>query len=179
MCSQFFGDAAIANNMILGGTTATVVNVPLGYATALALAVYVSGGVSGTAQRCPQAMGTAMLLFGIMAVTDRRNMEVPKGGVGAAIGLVLFGVITASGSNTGAALNPARDFSPRLYSYIIGYDNVFKAGDHFFWIPLVACYVGAFIGAYLYFFCIEVHHPDELEETPAGLELQMTPADVK
>ena len=71
-------------------------------------------------------MGTAMLLFGIMAVTDRRNMEVPKGGVGAAIGLVLFGVITASGSNTGAALNPARDFSPRLYSYIIGYDNVFK-----------------------------------------------------
>ena len=73
-----------------------------------------------------QTMGTALLLLGILAVTDRRNMSVPKGGVPAAIGLVLFGVITASGSNTGAAVNPARDFSPRLYSYAIGYHDVFE-----------------------------------------------------
>ena len=73
-----------------------------------------------------QVMGTAMLLFGIMAATDGRNMAVPKGGRPAVIGLVLFGVITATGSNTGAAVNPARDFSPRLYSYIIGYHDVFK-----------------------------------------------------
>ena len=41
---QLFGDAAIANNL---SGSAGAVNVPLGYATALALAVYVAGGVSG------------------------------------------------------------------------------------------------------------------------------------
>ncbi|XP_037072681.1 LOW QUALITY PROTEIN: aquaporin-9-like [Pollicipes pollicipes] len=106
-----------------------------------------------------QVMGTALLMYGIMAITDKRNTNVPKGVVPLAIGVTLFGVITCSSSNTGAALNPARDFAPRVYSYIIGYKDVFKYCDHFWWVPIVACHLGAVIGALVYLLAIELHHP--------------------
>jgi len=124
-------------------------------------ATYPNGEISTGGAFLDQAMGTALLLYGIMAITDKRNMQVPKGVIPLAIGLTLFMVISCSGSNTGAALNPARDLGPRLYSLAIGYDDVFNAGNHFWWIPVVACYVGGPIGALVYFFCIELHHPDE------------------
>lgn len=73
-----------------------------------------------------QTLGTALLLYGIMAITDKRNMAVPKGVIPLAIGLTLFMVITCTGNNTGAAVNPARDLSPRVYSLIIGYDSAFR-----------------------------------------------------
>ncbi|XP_043220638.1 aquaporin-9-like isoform X2 [Amphibalanus amphitrite] len=106
-----------------------------------------------------QVLGTAILVFGIMAISDKQNMNVPKPLLPVGVGIVLYGAIASSCSNTGAALNPARDLGPRIYSFVIGYRQVFSVGHQFWWIPVVAGYIGGLLGAFVYLFCIELHHP--------------------
>jgi aquaglyceroporin related protein, other eukaryote len=45
----------------------------------------------------------------------------------------------------------ARDFGPRLMSYILGYGSeVWSAGNYYFWIPIVAPLCGTLFGGFLY-----------------------------
>lgn len=61
--------------------------------------------------------------------------------------------------NCGAALNPARDFGPRLMTAMVGYGGeTFSTMDYFFWIPLIAPIIGAVIGGAIYTCLIETHH---------------------
>ncbi len=59
-----------------------------------------------------QALGTALLLVIILAVTDKRNMNVSSGLVPLLIGLGLAAIHISLAFNAGCAINPARDFSP-------------------------------------------------------------------
>ena len=59
-----------------------------------------------------QALGTAVLLVIILAVTDERNMKVSSGLVAPLIGLGLAAIHISLAFNAGCAINPARDFSP-------------------------------------------------------------------
>ena len=59
-----------------------------------------------------QALATACLLVIILAVTDKRNMDVPSGLVAPLIGLGLAAIHISFAYNAGCAINPARDFSP-------------------------------------------------------------------
>ena len=63
-------------------------------------------------------IGTFLLLLGIFAITDSKNSK-RSDGVGLkplAIGLLLLVIGAAFGFNSGYAVNPARDFSPRLFT---------------------------------------------------------------
>lgn len=57
----------------------------------------------------------------VLAITDERNMQVPKGLVPIAIGLTIVVILTAFETNCGAALNPARDLGPRIFTAIAGW----------------------------------------------------------
>ena len=59
-----------------------------------------------------QALGTAVLLVIILAVTDGKNMKVASGLVAPLIGLGLAAIHISLAFNAGCAINPARDFSP-------------------------------------------------------------------
>ena len=59
-----------------------------------------------------QALGTAFLLIIILAVTDKRNMDVSSGLIPLLIGLGLTAIHISFAFNAGCAINPARDFSP-------------------------------------------------------------------
>nr|ARA90646.1 aquaglyceroporin 2 [Amphibalanus improvisus] len=142
-------------------------------------ATYPNDNISIGGAFSDQVLGTAILVFGCMAISDKRNMNVPKPMLPVAVGIVLYGAISSSGSNTGAALNPARDFGPRIYSYMIGYQQVFSAGHCFWWIPVVACYIGGVLGAYVYLFCVELHHPVEDGQETMTITSAATPVDRK
>eukprot|EP00644_Phytophthora_capsici_P019546 jgi/Phyca11/512201/fgenesh2_kg.PHYCAscaffold_669_\ len=105
-------------------------------------------------------IGTAMLVLSIYAITDKRNR--PAGPVGSAFAfcLMIMALGMAFGMNTGYAVNPARDFGPRLFTFCAGWGSkVFTTRNYYFWIPIVADLMGGVAGAGLYRLLVEIHHP--------------------
>jgi glycerol uptake facilitator protein len=99
-----------------------------------------------------QVIGTAILMFLILAVIDVRNTA-PGANLGPfVIGLIVVAIGMAWGTNAGYAINPARDFGPRLMSYFTGYGGAWRDqnGDFYWWVPIVGPLVGALVGALLY-----------------------------
>ncbi|MCO8274194.1 aquaporin family protein [Actinoplanes sp. TRM 88003] len=99
-----------------------------------------------------QIIGTAILLFLILAVTDALGTPPQANLAPFIIGLIVVGIGMAWGTNAGYAINPARDFGPRLASFLTGYGGAFRdqTGYLYFWIPIVAPIIGGVLGAGLY-----------------------------
>lgn len=99
-----------------------------------------------------QVIGTAILLFLILAVTDLRNSSPLANMAPVVVGLIVVAIGMAWGTDAGYAINPARDFGPRLASFFTGYGTAFRDqyGDLYFWVPIVAPLIGGLIGAGLY-----------------------------
>jgi glycerol uptake facilitator protein len=117
-----------------------------------------------------QIIGTAILMFLILAIVDLRNTA-PAANLGPfIIGLVVVGIGMAWGTNAGYAINPARDFGPRLASYLTGYGGAWRDqfGDLYFWVPIVAPIIGALVGAALYDLLVGRNLPIAEEEEEPG-----------
>jgi len=108
-------------------------------------------------------IATFILVTGIMAVTDQRNLPASPGNVPFSVGLAAMASGISFGIN-GFALNPARDFAPRIFEAImLGSPPFRKLGqvDFFFWIPGLVPFLGAIVAAGAYILLIELHHPVE------------------
>ncbi|MBV7673392.1 aquaporin family protein [Streptomyces halstedii] len=115
-----------------------------------------------------QVIGTAILLLLIMAITDTLNAA-PGANLGALIiGLVVVAIGMAWGTNAGYAINPARDFGPRLASFITGYSGAWRDqyGNLYFWVPIVGPLVGGLLGAGMYQALISRFMPRAEPEPP-------------
>lgn len=99
-----------------------------------------------------QIIGTAILLFVILALTDLRQDTPAANLAPVVIGLLVVGIGMAWGTNAGYAINPARDFGPRLASFFTGYGTAFRDqnNDLYFWVPIVGPLLGGLGGAGLY-----------------------------
>lgn len=108
-----------------------------------------------------QIVGTAVLIIVIFAVSDSRNMP-PQSNVGpVVVGLLVVGIGMAYGLNSGYAINPARDFGPRLFTFIGGWGGeVFRAGSGWWWVPIVGPTLGGVLGGLVYDACIGKRHPN-------------------
>ena len=71
-----------------------------------------------------EGAATALLLFVICALTDERRRRHAAPLTPAAIGLTVALLICLVGPLTMACLNPARDFGPRLFSSLAGWNAV-------------------------------------------------------
>jgi glycerol uptake facilitator protein len=109
-------------------------------------------GVSEWGAFRDQIIGTAILLFLILAVTDVLATPPQANLAPFIIGLIVVGIGMTFGADAGYAINPARDFGPRLASYFTGYETAFSdtTGYPYWWIPIVAPIIGGLIGAGLY-----------------------------
>lgn len=125
-------------------------------------------GVSLTTAFFDQIVGTAILVFVVFALVNARNNPPLANLVPVVIGLLVVGIGMAWGANAGYAINPARDFGPRLASYITGYSTAWidQYGQPYFWVPIVAPIVGGLIGAALFQLLIDRYIPTE-EGVPA------------
>src|SRR5262245_57227651 len=98
-----------------------------------------------------QIVGTALLVAGIFAVTDRRNAAPAATAVPPLVGALVVLIGATFGYNAGYAINPARDFGPRLFTALAGWGGeVFRAGNGWWWVPIVAPCVGGVIGGWVY-----------------------------
>ncbi|GAA3224240.1 MIP/aquaporin family protein [Pseudonocardia petroleophila] len=112
-----------------------------------------------------QIVGTAILVFVIFALTTAANNP-PMANLGpVVVGLLVVGIGMAWGANAGYAINPARDFGPRLASFVTGYTTAFldQNGDLYFWLPIIAPIIGGLIGGALFKYMIEGFLPNEPE----------------
>ncbi|KAE8879031.1 hypothetical protein PF003_g36940 [Phytophthora fragariae] len=128
--------------------------------TQSSFSTYPSDNISNYTAFYTEFIGTAMLVLSIYAITDQRNR--PAGPVGAAFAfcLMIMALGMAFGMNTGYAVNPARDFGPRLFTFCAGWGSkVFTTRNYYFWIPIVADLMGGVCGAGLYRLLVEIHHP--------------------
>jgi len=101
-----------------------------------------------------------MLLFGILAITDKYNTPTDKDRVPLMVALLVLAIGNSDGTLCGFPINPARDFGPRFFSLIIGYGGeVFSAYNYWFWIPIIAPCIGGVLGASIYSIFVGVHHP--------------------
>ena len=91
-------------------------------------------------------LGTALLLFGVRAVTDRRNASPQMNLEPILVGAVVWAIGLSLGGLTGYAINPARDLGPRLASAVFGWGTaVFRSHDYYFWVPIVGPLVGGVV----------------------------------
>ncbi|HEV7933260.1 MAG TPA: MIP/aquaporin family protein [Actinomadura sp.] len=99
-----------------------------------------------------QIIGTAILLFVILAITDARNSSPLANLAPVVIGLLVVAIGMAWGTDAGYAINPARDLGPRLASFFTGYGSAFRDqyGGLYFWVPIVGPLIGGVLGGALY-----------------------------
>jgi glycerol uptake facilitator protein len=117
-----------------------------------------------------QVIGTAILVLGIFAVVDLLNTPPGANLAPLIIGLLVVAIGMAFGTDAGYAINPARDFGPRLASFITGYHGAWRDqyGDLYFWVPIVGPLVGGVVGAALYRLLISPYLPVAQEELEPG-----------
>ncbi|HLW03370.1 MAG TPA: MIP/aquaporin family protein [Ktedonobacterales bacterium] len=120
------------------------------------------GGVFYTAPRAfvgiggafgDEFIGTALLVGLIFALVDLRNQPVQANLSPLVIGLIVVAIGFSFGGNTGYAINPARDFGPRLLVTAVGGGTLAWPADYW-WIPIVAPLAGGVFGAFIYDFTI-------------------------
>ena len=135
-----------------------------------------------------QVIGTAFLVGLVFAIIDEFNLA-PKANMAPwIIGLVVAAIGMSYGANAGYAINPARDFGPRLFAWFAGWKGIALPGNYpnvgsYWWIPIVGPILGGMIGAVVYDFFI--HHvfmargavPAVVEDVPttAAVETPETP----
>lgn len=106
--------------------------------TAGIFCTYPAAFLTKTGMFFSEYVASSILMFCIYAMADN--------GAGNLMPLCLFflifGIGACFGWETGYAINLARDFGPRLVSYMIGYGHeVWSAGGYYFWVSL---YFGPF-----------------------------------
>ena len=123
---------------------------------------------TGPAIRTPAAnfigevIGTAVLLFGILAIAANAQTLSKPGDVDLSfvfsrglqpllVGVLVLGIGLSLGGPTGYAINPARDLAPRLAHAVLPIPGKGSSDWAYSWIPVVAPLVGGALGAGLYF----------------------------
>src|SRR5437762_976126 len=76
--------------------------------------------------------GTAALLFLILTIVDARNQPVQANLNPFIIGMLIVAIGASFGLNTGYAINPARDFGPRLWIGLVSGFASFSEDNYYF-----------------------------------------------
>ena len=143
--SNLFADFELANGIIRGSQESL--------ATAGIFSTYAHGSLSNIQAFAVEFMITAVLMGGILAIGDNNN-----GGANGVLSALLIGLLIAIigssfGPLTGFAMNPARDFGPKLFAYLAGWGDIALTGGRanpYFWVPVAAPIAGAMAGAWVY-----------------------------
>jgi len=103
-----------------------------------------------------EMIGTAALVFGALSIPSSDNLLSDVGwdrGFGPLlIGLLVFAIGLSLGGPTGYAINPARDFGPRLAHALLPIAGKGPADWSYAWIPIVGPILGGLVGAFAYHF---------------------------
>ncbi len=128
------------------------------------LAVFATGPAvrNMSANFATEAIGTAVLVFGILAIAANAQTVSRPGDVDLSfvfsrglqpllVGVLVLGIGLSLGGPTGYAINPARDLAPRLAHAVLPIPAKGSSDWGYSWVPVVAPVIGGIIGAGAYF----------------------------
>jgi glycerol uptake facilitator protein len=102
-----------------------------------------------------QIIGTALLLIAVLAITDHQNQAPSPTLQPVLVGPSVVAIGISFGGLHGYAINPARDFGPRVFITLAGFqNNGLTDGTGQFWVPIVGPLLGGLLGAFVYDFGI-------------------------
>jgi glycerol uptake facilitator protein len=101
-----------------------------------------------------------MLLWGVLAVLDKKNMGVGSNLGPLLIGFVVLAIGLSQGGTSGYAINPARDLGPRVLGTLVGTKGLFSG---LYWLvsPIIATLIGGVFGAASYDWFITPFLPEK------------------
>jgi glycerol uptake facilitator protein len=102
-----------------------------------------------------EIVGTFFLALFVFAVTDDVNLAPGVNLAPVVVGFIVLAIGISFGANTGYAINPARDFGPRIFAWIAGWGKLAMPGnygwvDGYFWVPIIGPLIGAALAAPIY-----------------------------
>ena len=99
-----------------------------------------------------EIVGTFLLVFVILALAIKGNApEIGMGSLGAfPVTFLIMAIGMSLGGATGYAINPARDFPPRLAHFLLPIKGKRDSGWGYSWVPVVGPIAGACIAAAVY-----------------------------
>ncbi|MCX5976623.1 MAG: aquaporin family protein [Coprothermobacterota bacterium] len=107
-----------------------------------------------------EIFGTAVLLWGILAAGDSKNMGL-KDNLGVLlVGGAVLAVGLSLGGPSGYSINPARDLGPRILGTLVGTKGLF---DGIYWLiaPVLMPLVGGVLGILTYDWFVTPHLPEK------------------
>ncbi len=95
---------------------------------------------------------TAILIFGIFAITEQYNEIAPMANTSALIiGLLVAAIGGSMGYLEAWAINPARDLGPRVFCFFAGWGSAaFPAPGNYWWVPIAGPLLGGVFGGAAY-----------------------------
>jgi glycerol uptake facilitator protein len=116
-----------------------------------------TGSYSFTTAILTELFGTAVLMWGILASGDPKNTGLMHNLGPFLVGGTVFAVGLSLGGPSGYAINPARDFGPRLFGTLVGTQGLWAGG---YWlIPLIVPVIGGVLGTYVYDWLVDANLP--------------------
>jgi len=130
-------------------------------ATANIFATYPQDFLSTGSGFANEIFATCILMCCVMGINDKKNMNIPHFLMPLFVGFVILLINCSFCYNSGCAMNPARDFGPRVFTSIAGWGSgVFSYRNYnWFWVPILGPIIGAPLGAVVYMFFIGLHIP--------------------
>ncbi len=96
-----------------------------------------------------EIIATAVLLIGVLAILDPHN-QISAGFIPYAIGILIFSIGLSLGGPTGFAINPARDFGPRIMHQILPIAGKGSSDWEYAWVPILGPIIGCLLGSLIY-----------------------------
>jgi glycerol uptake facilitator protein len=111
-----------------------------------------------------QIILTAFLIFGIFAITEQYNEMAPGANSGALmIGLLVALIGASMGYLEAWAINPARDFGPRLFCFFAGWgSSAIPSPENYWWVPILGPLLGGAVGGAAYQYLVRPYLPAHL-----------------
>lgn len=101
-----------------------------------------------------EIVGTFILVLGVLAVLSPANLvpdsDVSKGFGPALVGVIVWAIGLSLGGPTGYAINPARDFGPRIAHAVLPIPGKGSSDWSYAWVPIAGPIIGGIIAAFFY-----------------------------
>ncbi|KAG1884999.1 major intrinsic protein superfamily membrane channel protein [Suillus subluteus] len=116
------------------------------------LATYAASFLTPVSCFFSEFLGSAILIIGVLSVTDKKNGPPPQGLLPLALFILVLGIGASLGMNTSYSLNPARDLGPRFLTAAVGYGTAVFTYRNQYWLWCIVCgpVTGMLCGAFVY-----------------------------